>query len=505
VESALPNLESGISFAAVPDRGMLLGLVGDERVVVARQGDDVFAVSAGCTHYHASLSDGTIVGDTIRCPMHHACFSLRTGAVLRSPAMDPIACWRVERTSGKLFVREKLAPTTSETRAPLPSAPHSIVIVGGGAAGFAAAATLRREGYENQLTLISADDSPPYDRPNLSKDYLAGTAPEDWMPLRAPEFNSKNRIDLVLNARVASLDAKSKRLKLDSGREFGFDSLLLATGAEPVRIPIPGATPDNVHYLRTFADCRAILVKSNHAKQVVILGASFIALEAAASLRTRGVSVHVVGKENVPMERVLGTQLGKFIQQLHESHGVVFRLGMTIEGIADRTVKLTDGTQLDADFVIAGVGVRPSTQLAENAGLATDRSVVVDEYLQTSASGIYAAGDIVQWPDPHTGTRIRVEHWVLAQRQAEVAARNMLGRREKFDAVPFFWSQHYDVTINYVGHAASWDAIKVDGDLAARDCAFRYQLGGRTLAVATIGRDRVNLKAELALESGGNP
>ncbi len=501
---ALPDFELGIPFEDVPDRGMTLGRVGKEEVLVARQGDEVFAVGAACTHYHGNLADGLIVGDTVRCPLHHACFSLRTGAVERAPALDPIACWRVERTHGRIFVREKLAPAPRSARAALGKMPQSVVIVGGGAAGLAAAVTLRREGYENSLTLISADDSAPYDRPNLSKDFLAGTAQEEWMPLRAPEFYAENHIDLLINARAAVLDAAQKRITLEDGREFGFDAVLLATGAEPVRLPIPGGTPDNVRYLRTFADCRAILEKAAHAQRVVVLGASFIALETAAALRARGIAVHVVGRERVPMERVLGPQLGQFVQQLHESHGVEFHLGTTLDGIADRRVSLGDGTKLDADFVIAGVGVRPAVILAEKAGLATGNGVVVDEYLQTNASGVFAAGDIAQWPDPHSGDRVRVEHWVVAERQGEVAARNMLGRREKFEAVPFFWSQHYDLTINYTGHAASWDATQMSGDLAARDCAIRYQRAGRTLATATISRDRLNLEAELALESGGN-
>ncbi|HEV2701027.1 MAG TPA: FAD-dependent oxidoreductase, partial [Steroidobacteraceae bacterium] len=372
---------------------------------------------------------------------------------------------------------------------------------GGGAAGVAAAATLRSEGYQHDVTLISADDSAPYDRPNLSKDFLEGTAPDDWMLLRAPDFYAKHDIKLLLNATVTELDTGHRQLTLQDGRLLSYDGLLLATGADAVRLPIPGATPQNVLYLRTFADARALVAKLAGAKTAVVLGASFIGLEAAASLRKRGLAVHVVAPDAVPMTKALGPDVGRYVQSLHEAHGVIFHLGTTVASIAGSSFTLANGQRLAADFLVAGVGVRPSVQLAQRAGLAVEDGVVVDEYLQTSAPDVYAAGDIARWPDPHSAERVRVEHYVLAQRQAQVAVRNLLGRREKFDAVPFFWSQHYDVTIRYVGHARSWDAAPIEGSLAGANCSIRYQRAGRTLAVATIGRDRENLQAEVALEA----
>jgi apoptosis-inducing factor 3 len=495
-----PSLGEGIAVTALQPGGMLLGRVGNDDVVLARTGDEFFAVGAHCTHYHGALADGLIVGDTVRCPLHHACFSLRSGEAVRAPALDPIACWRVERQGEMVFVREKLPQPQPSLLAAVPHAPASVIIIGGGGAGLAGADMLRRKGYEGPLTMLSADDAPPSDRPNLSKDYLAGQAQDDWIPLRSPEYFTEQRIELVLGARVSSIDVHGRHVLLDGGARRPFDALLIATGADPVRLPIPGADGPQVHYLRSFADSRALVDKVASAKHVVVVGASFIGLEVSASLRTRGIAVDVVAPDQVPLERVMGQEVGRFIQSLHEAHGVVFHLGETVTRIDGRTATLSGGSTLDADFVVMGVGVRPATALAEQAGLAMDRGIAVNEYLETSVPGIFAAGDVARWPDPRSGERIRVEHWVVAERQGQVAARNMLGFRERFDAVPFFWSQHYDVTINYVGHAEKWDAVQIDGALESRDCAVTYLRAGRSLAVATISRDRESLRAELAME-----
>jgi NADPH-dependent 2,4-dienoyl-CoA reductase/sulfur reductase-like enzyme/nitrite reductase/ring-hydroxylating ferredoxin subunit len=503
--TTLRDLQSGVAFADLTDGGMLAGQVQGEEVLLLRRGDELFAIGAHCTHYHGPLAEGLVVGDTVRCPWHHACFNLRTGEALRAPALDSIPCWRVERVGDKVFVREKVTQSVSPPAAKARGLPESVVIVGGGAAGLAAAEMLRREGYGGALTMVSADDSPPCDRPNLSKDFLAGTAPEEWMPLRPPEFYTDHDIQLLLSTRVLSLDVHNKRLQLEGGKSLEYGAALLATGADPIRLQIPGATPDQIHYLRTFADSRAIIARVATAKSVVILGTSFIGLEVAASLRARGVDVHVVGQDAVPLERVLGAELGGFVQALHEDRGVVFHLRNSIARVDGRRVTLTDATTLDADFVVLGVGVRPATGLAEQAGLATDKGVAVDEYLQTSAPGVFAAGDIARWPDPHSGERLRIEHWVVALRQGQVAAQNIMGRRQRFEAVPFFWSHHYDISINYVGHAQRWDSIEIEGSLGGRaasvNCAAKYQRGGRTLAVATISRDLRSLQAELEMES----
>ncbi len=495
-----PDLTAGIALTALADGAMLLGHAQGEAVLLARRGDEIFAIGAVCTHYGGPLAEGLMVGETVRCPWHHACFNLRDGAASRPPALNPVACWRVERRDGRLYVREKLDPAPRRPRTSAGTAPRSVAIVGGGAAGNAAAERLRAEGYAGPITLISADAAGPCDRPNLSKDYLAGNAPEDWIPLRPAEFYREQQIDLRLNTRAVGIDAVNRRLRLANGADLEYGALLLATGADPVRLPLPGGDLPHVHYLRSLADSRAIAQAAANAKRAVVIGASFIGLEVAASLRARKLEVHVVAPEVVPMERILGREIGELVRSLHEAQGVRFHLGTTPTTIAADSVKLKSGEVVPADIVVIGVGVRPDLGLAEGAGLALDRGVAVDEYLETSVPGIFAAGDLARWPDPHSGEKIRVEHWVVAERQGQTAARNLLGKRERFDAVPFFWSVHYDMSILYVGHAERWDRVETDGRVADRNCRVSYRRDGRTLAVATIGRDLDSLRAEVALE-----
>jgi NADPH-dependent 2,4-dienoyl-CoA reductase/sulfur reductase-like enzyme/nitrite reductase/ring-hydroxylating ferredoxin subunit len=497
-----PDLGNGIQEGDLADGAMIVGHAAGEAVLLSRHGDEIFAVAANCTHYGGPLAEGLLVGNTVRCPWHHACFDLRTGAAVRAPALNDLQCWVVERRDGKIVVGEKRQPSRPEpvSRQGVASRPVSIVIVGAGAAGNAAAEMLRREGYDGPVTVFDFDGLAPYDRPNLSKDYLAGNAPEDWIPLHPRSFYEELGIALTLDKRVRSLDARARRITFDDGGSTEYGALLLATGASPIHLDIPVTDGPEIKYLRSLADSRSLIAAASEAKKAVVLGASFIGLEVAASLRTRGLDVHVVAPEARPLEKVLGPELGDFIRGVHEEHGVKFHLGQTASAVERGTVTLSGGEKLEADLILAGVGVRPSLQLAEEAGLAVDRGVVVNEYLETSAQGVFAAGDIARWPDPHTGQRIRVEHWVVAERQGQTAARNILGQKVRFDHVPFFWSNHYDLAIGYSGHAEKWDAIEVDGSIADQDCAIRYRLGGKTIAIATIGRDRENLETELAME-----
>lgn len=393
-----PDFAKGTALSGLADGSMLLGHVQGEPVLLARHGGELFAIGAVCTHYGAPLEQGLLIEETVRCPWHHACFSARTGEALRAPALDPVSCWRVEQRNGTVYVREKIE--RAQPPRPQGAAPKSIVIVGGGAAGNAAAETLRREGYAGRITLLSADDFPPCDRPNLSKGYLAGTVPEASNPLRTAEFYAQHDIDLQLSTRVVSIDTASRHVQLAHGGRIGYDALLLATGAEPVHLELPGVDLPHVHYLRTLADSRALVAQAINSKRAVVLGASFIGLEVASSLRARNIDVQVVAPEKVPMEKILGAQVGEFIRALHEQHGVRFHLGTTATRIDEHRVTLANADTLEADLVVIGVGVRPATLLAHQAGLAFDRGIAVNEYLQTSVPDVFAAGDIANVKPP---------------------------------------------------------------------------------------------------------
>jgi NADPH-dependent 2,4-dienoyl-CoA reductase/sulfur reductase-like enzyme/nitrite reductase/ring-hydroxylating ferredoxin subunit len=486
-----PDLGKGIALAELSPNVPLLGHANGEAVLVVRLGDDVHAIGATCTHYSDPLADGIVVGNTVRCPWHHACFDLRTGEARGGPALGDVPCYRVERSGDLVQVKSKKDAVAKKPT----TAPGSVLIVGAGAAAIACATTLRKEGYAGPITMLGAEEPGPVDRPNLSKDYLAGTAPDEWIPIGVPDG-----VELVANDPVTAIDVRAKTVSTKSGRTISYDALLYATGAEPSRLPIPGADRPHVHTLRTLADARRII---DHARQkAVIVGASFIGLEAAAALRARKIEVHIVGPETVPLARILGEDVGRFVKRIHEEKGVVFHLGTTAKSVGERSVELADGTTIDCDVVVLGVGVKPRVALAEAAGLTVDNGVVVDELLRTSAPSVWAAGDVARYPDPRLGESIRVEHWVVAQRQGESVARTMLGSTAPFRDVAFFWSNHHDVTLNYVGHASRFEEVKVHGDLEKRDAAVSYHLAGKIVAVMTINRDKTSLRVEAAMENG---
>jgi apoptosis-inducing factor 3 len=494
-----PDFGAGVSLSELPREGTAAGQVGGEAVLLTRIDGQWFAVGATCTHYGGNLAEGHIGKCEVRCPLHHACFDLKTGAALRAPALDPLPRWRVEVDGDRLFVREKLEPASGELGAA--SDVRRIVVVGGGAAGLACALELRKLGYQGEITMLSADSDPPVDRPNLSKDYLAGTAPEEWIPLRGDDWYREHAIALRLNTKVRALDTTKRAVVLESGERLPFDRLLLATGSEPRHLKEEGlSSGDQVLKLRTLSDARKIIDRAKRSARVAIVGSSFIGLEAAAALRKRGLDVAIVSPEHVPFERVFGADLGRFMQKLHEDQGVRFHLGTVAARFDGGTVVLANGDNIPADFVLVGVGVVPRAELAQAAGLDADNGVWVNEHLETSCAGIFAAGDIAAYPDPLTRERTRIEHWTVAERQAQVAAANMLGRGETFESAPFFWTEQHGLTIRYVGHAAHWDEVRVDGEIGADGCVLRYYREGKHLASATINRDRENLADELRLE-----
>ncbi|MGV8959027.1 MAG: FAD-dependent oxidoreductase [Stenotrophomonas sp.] len=493
-----PDFSLGVPLQEVPDSGVLAGQVEGVAVLLARREGQVYAVSGTCTHYGAPLAEGLVVDDQIRCPWHHACFSLRTGQALRAPAFAGLATWRVEVVEDRVFVRGPgVAPATPPRTSAGADAPRRIVIIGGGAAGYAAALRLRESGFSGSLTLLSADGDAPYDRPNLSKDYLAGTAAEDWIPLQASTFYAEHDIDLRLNCEVAAIDLAAVQVATVAGERFGYERLLLATGAEPVRLPVPGFDRTNVFTLRSLADARAIIAATIGVHSAVLIGAGFIGLEVAAALRTRGLDVHVVAREAEPMATVLGPVLAAQLVQLHRGHGVEFHLQTSPKAFDGNRLLLEDGTQVDAGLVIVAVGVAPRTALAAAAGLAVDHGILVDEQLQTSLPGIYAAGDVARYRQG--GELRRVEHWVHAERQGQAVAANLLGAAHAFTDVPFFWTHHYGIDLRYSGYGAGWDHAQCEGTLGQGDCLARFSRQGQLVAVASVGRDRDNLLAEAQL------
>jgi NADPH-dependent 2,4-dienoyl-CoA reductase/sulfur reductase-like enzyme/nitrite reductase/ring-hydroxylating ferredoxin subunit len=498
-----PDLAVGVSVSTIPEGGVLLGHAQGQAVLLSRRGKEIFAIGATCTHYSGPLGEGLIVGETVRCPWHHACFSLRTGEALRAPALSPVSRWEIERRGDTVVVTKEIkvkdGATPMEPFATLPPDVSRVLIVGAGVAGNAAAEMLRRRGFAGTITMVGADPAGPYDRPNLSKDYLAGTAQEDWLPLHSPSFYKRHEIELLTATRVKSIDVAARKATLENGETRDYDRLLLCTGADPIALKVPGVEQKHVFYLRTLDDSRAIIAAAASAKRAVVIGASFIGLEVAASLRTRGLDVSVVAPDTVPFAKVFGEKLGSHIKTLHEQHGVKFALQKSVTAIDAKDVTLDDGTKLPADLIVIGIGVRPSLDLAKAMGLTVENGVIVNEYLESSAAGIYAAGDIASFPY-RTGDRIRVEHFVVAERQGQFAAQNILGARKKYDDIPFFWTAQFGTEIRYVGHASKADQIAIGGDIDKGDAIVGYKEKGKAVAFASLGRDLACLMAERALE-----
>jgi apoptosis-inducing factor 3 len=492
-----PDLRAGVKFDGLAENEPLLGHFDGEPVILVRQGDELFATGAVCTHYGGPLAEGLVVGETIRCPWHHARFDLRTGAAEGAPALNPLSCFHVHRHEGMVTVNGK---KTVDFRVACKLNPSSVVIVGAGAAGAACADMLRTKGYTGPVTLAGDEEPGPVDRPNLSKDFLAGAAGEDWTSLRTREYYESIKVDLITDDPAVRISPAEKQVSLRSGRALKYGAMLLATGAEPRSLPIEGAELPHVYRLRTLADSKAIIGRAQEARTCAVIGSSFIGLEVAASLRQRGLAVSVIGQDSVPLSTILGKELGSFIQKLHEGHGVRFFMDAKAHAIRVDRVEIGDGRFVEADLVVLGVGVSPRTALAEAAGIRVDNGIIVDETLRTSAADVFAAGDIARYPEPVSGDAARIEHWVVAERQGQAVARSMLGIGGAYREAPFFWSQHYDVTISYVGHGASWDRCEIRGDLEKHDACAIYRRKGRTIAVATIGRDRLSLRVEAALE-----
>jgi NADPH-dependent 2,4-dienoyl-CoA reductase/sulfur reductase-like enzyme/nitrite reductase/ring-hydroxylating ferredoxin subunit len=492
------DLTQWIDINKAPDAGIVGGVVGKNRVFVWRNGNELRAYGSNCPHLGGPLDKGIVVGASVRCPWHHACFELATGEATAAPAFDALLEYPVAFDGRRFCV--KPAPGKARRRvAQRQASSDTIAIVGGGAAGFAAADALRKLSWKGGVTIFSEEDEQPYDRTLLTKDYLEGTFGDERLPIAQHSLRDLG-VEFVAES-VRHIEAERKLVRLENGDERSYARLLLATGAAPRGLDVPGGDLPHVMVLRSLRDCRRILANVISGARVTVVGGSFIAMEAAASLKGRGLSVDVISPDEHPLENVFGRELSDLVSEAHVQKGVRLHLGSKVDWIEDKQVVLQGGERIDADVVVVGIGVQPRLQLAEAAGLVLDHGVLVNSRLQTSDPNIFAAGDIARWPDPHTGDSIRVEHWVVAERQGQVAAANMLGSDKPFTMVPFFWTKHFDLSIRYVGHAERWDETHIEGDLAHRDGLVRFRRDGRDLAVATVERDKDSLGAEREMES----
>ena len=487
------DLGKGINADGLKDDQPIAGLVDGAPVILVRHGGKICALAGECTHLGAPLEKGLVVDGEIRCPWHHARFSLRSGEAVGAPAFAALARFSVVEEDGRILVTGKADATPSRPRAARD--PGRVVIVGGGGAGHACAEMLARSGVT--ATVLSDDPDAPYDRTFCSKQYLAGDK-------ERPDTALPGVAGMRTDTAVASIDREARSITLKSGERIDYDVLVLATGAEPTVATFDGADRPDVFRLRTLADADLLIAAAQDATRAVVLGTSYIGLEAAASLSQRGLAVTVVGESELPLVGTAGPEVGAFIQSVHQEHDVDFRMERNIVAFDGKVATLDDGSTVKGSFVVMGIGVAPRIELAKAAGLtlADEKAgggVVVDAQLQTSTPGIYAIGDIANVPDPRLGHPIRVEHWVVAQRQGQWLARHLTGEIEGYYGdTPFFWSGHYDTSLRYVGHVAKPDDRTVEGSVADGDFAVRMKEDGEQQAVLTCGRDKLALDCEAA-------
>ena len=465
-------------------------------ILLSRIGGKFQAVGAHCPHYGAPLVDGVLSGERIICPWHHACFNGRTGDLIEPPALDALPRYEVKIENDQVIVR--VPNGASDRRTPLmPKRDQQdervFVICGGGAAGYTAVQTLREDGFTGRVLMITREKHVPYDRPNLSKEYLQGNAESAWLPLRSEEFFTENNIEVIRGREIKRIDAAVKTVTFADGESLRCDALLVATGGEPRKLPFQLESQRNVFLLRSYDDSDAIIAAAEKGKRAIVIGASFIGMEVASSLTARGCEVTVVAPDQWPFEKILGPEIGQLFHDVHEAQGVKFRLGVSVTGMIGpervTAVTLKNGEQLQADIVVVGVGVKPATAFLDGLALDRDGGVIVDEHMR-AAEGVYAAGDIACFKSPLTGEHQRIEHWRTAMQQGRTAAHNMAGKVVSYDSVPFFWTRQFDAGLLYVGHTQDWDAIIYQGEVTDQDFVALYVKQNRVLAAAGMNRDR---------------
>lgn len=466
-------------------------------ILLAHLEGKFYAVGAFCTHYGAPLAKGALCGKHVICPWHHAWFDITNGNLLEPPALDALPNYEIKIVGDEVHVA--LPEKRTDRRLPAMSSCNLEVdkrvfaILGGGAAGYAAAQTLREEGYQGRIIMITQEEELPYDRPNISKDYLQGQVKSKMMPLRSKKFFENHKIEVLTGKTAKEVDYPNNKIIFEAGEPLHYNKVLVATGGIPRKMDMPSAKLKNVFVLRSFDSADAIIDALENTKKVVIVGASFIGMEAAASLQSRGFSVTVVAPEKVPFAKTLGPEIGKYFKELHQENGVQFRLESQVKEFeGDSKVEyviLKSGERLEADVVITGIGVSPATDILKDIKQDKDGGVITDLYLNL-APDLYAAGDIATIPDPDTNQPRRIEHWRYALQQGRAAAMNMLDKEIPFLGVPFFWTAHFGVSLRYLGHAKEWDEIFYDGEVEKKNFLAFYIKNNRITAVAGIGRDK---------------
>jgi len=475
--AAMEDLQDGVPISVKLD---------GKEVLLVRVGEKLYATRGKCPHYGAPLKKGLLSGDELVCPWHHARFDLTGGKLKAPPALDGLQVYPVKAENGDVFIGSP-EPKTSTTRV---GDDRTFVILGAGAAGNAAAETLRREGFAGRVVMVTSENRLPYDRPNLSKDFLSGEASPDWLPLRKETFYEKQGIEFLAGREVSGLVPEQHKLLFYDGGTLKYDRLLLATGAAPRPLSVPGGDSRNVFVLRSVDDAEAIIQAASTAERAVILGSGFIGLEAASALRHRNIDVTLATMEQEPMSRVFGERIGKWLRKSHESQGVRFCTGVKVEKVEEREkgvkVFLSDGNGFEADFILVGFGVAPAVGYLEDTGLLQNGAVAVNERMQTLSEDIYAAGDIAVFPYPQTGSTLRIEHWAVAEAQGQHAARSMLGGKDPYSEIPFFWTRQYGKSIKYIGHAASYDQVVFRGEMSDEGFFAGFYQGGRLQASCSL-------------------
>jgi len=477
--------------------------VGEKKVLLVRSGGSIFACGNECSHYHAPLSDGLIAGHVVTCPWHNARFDIRDGKLVAPPGLNGISSYETKIENDQVWIRQ-----TGKGTIPMPEGEddRTFLIVGAGAAGNSAAETLRREGFAGRIVMVTGEAYGPYDRTMLSKDLLSGEAPAKWLALRGRKFYDRLNIELMTGKQVTAVDPAGLAVSFADGATMKADRILLATGGKPRSLPVPGADKGGCHALRSRKDAEAILADLEAAETAVVVGASFIGLEVACSLRAREIEVHIVAPEQTPLANIFGEQIGNRIKRTHEESGVIFHLGQTVKEFTGQQrvseVVLADGSRLKADLVIIGVGIKPAVDFLEGSGLVKDGAVPVNGRLESSAQGIFAAGDIALVPDGRSGKPRRIEHWVEAGRQGMHAARCMLGSKEEYREVPFFWSKQYGSSLRYIGYAPAFDQVVFRGSVTDKFFLAGFYLNDNLVAAASVGKARELIRLGQLLEAG---